>query len=57
MEYKYMTGEMDEIYDKFKPKLYDTFCKNLRKLFLSNGDIESIKCFKNFVNLETVFIS
>jgi len=52
-----MTGEMDEIYDKFKPKLYDTFCKNLRKLFLSNGDIESIKCFKNFVNLETVFIS
>ena len=57
MEYKYMTTEMEEIAIKMKPKLYSSFCKNLKKLFLSNGNIESIKPFVNFENLETVFIS
>jgi hypothetical protein len=42
MEYKSMTTEMEDIQIKLKPKLYESFCKNIRKLFLSNGNIESI---------------
>lgn len=45
MQYKGITTEMEDIVVKFKPLLYSTFCNNLRKLFLSNGQIKSIKCF------------
>ena len=51
MEFKGMTNEFEEIATKFKPKLYYNFCQTIRKLFISNGNIESIKCFANFVNL------
>ena len=52
-----MTDELEDIQFKFKPKLYKMFCQNLKKLYLSNGTIASIKCFSNFKRLETVFIS
>ena len=39
MEYKHMTTEMEDIFHKFKPRVYENFCKNLKKLFLSNGAI------------------
>lgn len=39
-----------------KPALYDMFCNNIKKLFLANGGITSIKCFAKFVNLEFVVI-
>lgn len=45
MEFKNMTTELCDIAIKWKPKLYSSFCENLKKLFLSNGTIESIKCF------------
>lgn len=48
MEYKSMTTEMEEIATKIKPKLYARFRNNLRKLFLSNGNIESIKFLGDF---------
>ena len=57
MEYTYMTNEMDEIGFKLKPKVFKNFCRNVKKLYLSNGSIASIKCFEKFYNLETIFIS
>lgn len=51
MEFKNMTNELEQIATKFKPKLYNNFCQTIKKLFISNGNIESIKCFANFVNL------
>ena len=56
MEYKKMTTELEDISVKMKPALYDTFCNNLKRLFLANGEINSVKCFAKFVNLEFLVI-
>lgn len=39
-----MTTELEDIATKFAPKLYSKFAENLKKLFLSNGEISSLKC-------------
>jgi len=51
-----MTTELDELSTRMKPKLYDSFCRNIKKLFLDNGSISSIKCFVQFPCLEFVAI-
>jgi hypothetical protein len=48
MEFKNMTNEFEELSTRMKPKLYNMFCKNIKKLFLDNGNIASIKCFGQF---------
>ena len=45
MENKKFTTEFDDLSLKIKPHLYDVFCQNLKRLFLANGFISSIKCF------------
>jgi hypothetical protein len=51
MEHKKLSTELDDISFKIKPALFDMFSHNLKKLFLANGQITSIKCFSKFVNL------
>lgn len=48
---------MEEFGLKLKPRVFKNFCRNVKKLYLSNGSIASIKYFENFYNLETIFIS
>jgi hypothetical protein len=51
MEHKNMTTEFDELSSRLKPKQYNMFCRNIKKMFLANGSIASIKCFSGFPNL------